>query len=218
MYERYATINTWDIDTIDFSEGKTSGIKYVTFSVTGPGAFGRLRYESGIHRVQRFSETASTDVMHTSAATVVVLPEMQLSEVKIKANEIREDTFATGGPGGQSQNKSCSGVRLTHLSTGIVASIRENKSQLRNRERAWQVLLARVSDYYQQKVEADVDQKRRQLRGRGSRCEKIRTYNYPQDRITDHRINVSYHSLDKVLDGHIDNIVKDLINYEQSGE
>lgn len=215
MYGRYCRSMGWELEEIDLNEGKNrDGIKSATIRVIGQGAFGALRYESGIHRVQRFSATASTDIMHTSAATVVVLPEIPRSECIIKDNEVREDNFATGGPGGQNQNKSCTGVRLTHLPTGIVASIRENKSQLRNRERAWQVLTARVADHFAEIEERKVDATRKKLRGRGSRCEKVRTYNYPQDRVTDHRIGQDFYGLEKILSGEIDGLVQALTDFD----
>jgi len=209
MYEHYAKSNDLIIEDIDFNEGNLDrGIKSVVFVVEG--AYDQLKYESGIHRVQRFSETAAKDIMHTSAATVIVLPEIKKTDCIIKASEVREDNFATGGPGGQNQNKSCTGVRLTHLPTGIVASIRENKSQLRNRERAWQVLSARVADHYAEQVEQSTTETRRRLRGRGSRCEKIRTYNYPQDRVTDHRISYTVHGVQKVLSGGLKPLIEQL--------
>jgi peptide chain release factor 1 len=212
MYGRYCKSKGWELEEIDLNEGNQGGIKSATIRVVGEGVFGHLRYESGIHRVQRFSATASKDIMHTSAATVVVLPEIPRAECVIKDSEVREDNFATGGPGGQNQNKSCSGVRLTHLPTGIVASIREGKSQLHNRKRAWQVLTARVSDHFSRIAEASEDATRRKLRGHGSRCEKIRTYNFPQDRITDHRIDADFHGVDKILSGELESVVQELIS------
>lgn len=208
MYEHYAKAKGLEIDNIDFSEGKVGGIKSVVFTIEG--AYEALQYESGIHRVQRFSETATTDIMHTSAATVIVLPEIKKTDCIIKTQDVREDNFATGGPGGQNQNKSCTGVRLTHTPTEIVVSIRENKSQLRNRERAWQVLSARVADFYAAQVEQNTSETRRRLRGRGSRCERIRTYNYPQDRVTDHRINFTVHGIQKVLSGGLEPLIDKL--------
>lgn len=214
MYEKFAKNNNWTADDLDFSGSLKGGLKSVTFKVMGYGAYGRLKYESGIHRVQRFSATSSTDIMHTSAAAVVVLPEITRTECIVKTSDVREDNFATGGPGGQNQNKSCTGVRLTHGPTGIVASIRENKSQLRNRERAWEVLTARIADYYAQQVDQKTDETRRNLRGKGSRCEKIRTYNYNQDRVTDHRIEFSVHDLPGVLDGNLDTMIEKLKAYD----
>lgn len=216
MYERYSKNNNWTIDDLDFSGSLKGGLKSVTFKVIGAGVYGKLRYESGIHRVQRFSATASVDIMHTSAAAVVVLPEITRTESSVKACDVREDNFATGGPGGQNQNKSCTGVRLTHEPTGIVASIRENKSQLRNRERAWEVLTARIADYYAQQVDQKNDETRRNLRGKGSRCEKIRTYNYPQGRVTDHRIDFSVHDLPGLLNGNLDTMIKKLKDYDDA--
>lgn len=214
MYEKFAKNNNWNVEPFDFSGNIEGGVKSVTFKVEGRGAYGKLRYESGIHRVQRFSATASKDIMHTSAAAVVVLPESTKADCVIKEADVREDNFATGGPGGQNQNKSCTGVRLTHLPTKIVVSMRENKSQGRNRDRAWEVLYARVSDFYAQAVDQKNDENRRRLRGRGSRCEKIRTYNYPQDRVTDHRIDISLHDLPGILNGNIETLVEHLREFD----
>lgn len=216
MYDKYAKSKGWTVEDLYWSEGKQGGIRAITFQVEGPGAFGQLRYESGIHRVQRFSETASTDIMHTSAAAVVVLPETRKVEVVIRREDVRRDTFCSGGPGGQHQNKTESGIRLTHLPTNIVVSLRDGKSQTRNEERAWKLLASRISDHFLELETKSHDDNRRKLRGRGSRCEKIRTYNFPQDRVTDHRIEQSTHGIEKFMGGSIEPMIERLKAYDAS--
>lgn len=216
MYERFAVDRGWYVETTDWLEGRQGGFKSIVFSVDGRGAYAQLRFESGIHRVQRFSETAATDVMHTSAAGVVVLPEVEDVEVIIKRSDVRIDTFRAGGAGGQHQNMTDSGVRLTHLPTGTAVEIRDGRSQTRNLERGWKILAARVEDAALEAVEKSTAKQRKTLRGRGSRCEKIRTYNYPQDRVTDHRIGATFHNLPKILDGGLDPLVDSLLAAERT--
>jgi peptide chain release factor 1 len=206
MYTRYLDRRGWRHETLSFSEG-TRGIKEVIFKVTSQGAYGVMRWESGVHRVQRVPETESQGRIHTSAATVAVLPEAEDIDVKIEDRDIRIDVFRSSGPGGQSVNTTDSAVRITHLPTGIVVSQQDQKSQLQNKIRAMEVLRARLLDLRIAQQEAERSRMRRTQVGTGDRSAKIRTYNFPQNRVTDHRIGLTLHELDRILNGELDPLI-----------
>ena len=210
MYQRYAEGQGWSFDVIDAAQTELGGIKEATVHVKGDGVFARLKYESGVHRVQRVPETESGGRIHTSAATVAVLPEAEDVDIHIDANDIRIDTMRASGAGGQHVNTTDSAVRITHLPTGIVVTSSE-KSQHRNREIAMQVLKARLFDAERQRVHDERAADRRSQVGSGDRSERIRTYNFPQGRMTDHRINLTLYSLDKVMQGDLDETIDALI-------
>src|SRR5690625_1711116 len=200
------------------SESSTGvgGYKEIIFMINGQGAYSRLKYENGAHRVQRIPETESGGRVHTSTATVVALPEAEDVEVDIKESEIRVDTFASSGPGGQSVNTTMSAVRLTHEPTGIIVSIQDEKSQIKNKEKAMKVLRARIYDKYQQEAQAEYDENRKSAVGTGDRSERIRTYNFPQNRVTDHRIGLTIQKLDQILQGKLDEFIDALLLEEQA--
>ena len=204
MYSRFIEHRGWRSEVISLSEGTLGGIKEVIFKVKGEGAFGVMRWESGVHRVQRVPLTESQGRIHTSAATVAVLPEAEEIDVSIEDKDLRIDVFRSSGPGGQSVNTTDSAVRITHLPTGVVVSQQDQKSQLQNKLKAMEVLRARLLDLRIAEQEAERSRLRRSQVGTGDRSAKIRTYNYPQNRVTDHRINFTMHELTRVLDGDID--------------
>ncbi|WP_085522617.1 peptide chain release factor 1 [Tuberibacillus sp. Marseille-P3662] len=216
MYTHYAETNGWKVDVIETSENEVGGFKEVIFMVNGQGAYSKLKFESGAHRVQRVPETESGGRIHTSTATVVVLPEAEEVEVDIQDKDIRVDTFASSGPGGQSVNTTMSAVRLTHEPTGIVVSCQDEKSQIKNKEKAMKVLRARIYDKYQKEAEQEYDEHRKSAVGSGDRSERIRTYNFPQSRVTDHRIGLTLHKLDQILEGKLEEIHEALIVEEQA--
>jgi peptide chain release factor 1 len=216
MYSRYAENNGWKIDVIEASPTGLGGYKEIIFMINGKGAYSKLKYENGAHRVQRVPETESGGRIHTSTATVACLPEAEEVEVEINEKDIRVDTFASSGPGGQSVNTTMSAVRLTHIPTGIVVSCQDEKSQIKNKEKAMKVLRARIYDKYQQEARAEYDAQRKSAVGTGDRSERIRTYNYPQNRVTDHRIGLTIQKLDQVLEGKLDEIIDALVLDEQS--
>ncbi|GAY77865.1 peptide chain release factor 1 [Sporolactobacillus inulinus] len=183
--------------------------------ISGKGAFSKLKYENGAHRVQRVPETESGGRIHTSTATVAVLPEARDVEIELNDKDIRVDRFASSGPGGQSVNTTMSAIRLTHLPTGIVVSCQEERSQIKNKEKAMKVLRARVYDKYQKEAQAEYDSNRKMAVGTGDRSERIRTYNFSQNRVTDHRIGLTIHQLDQVLNGKLDEIIQALILHDQ---
>src|SRR5690625_4807097 len=218
MYSRYAENYGWKIDVMGASSTGVGGYKEIIFMINGNGAYSRLKYENGAHRVQRVPETESGGRIHTSTATVAVLPEAEEVEVDINEKDIRVDTFASSGPGGQSVNTTMSAVRLTHEPTGIIVSIQDEKSQIKNKEKAMKVLRARIYDKYQQEAQAEYDENRKSAVGTGDRSERIRTYNFPQNRVTDHRIGLTIQKLDQILQGKLDEFIDALLVEEQTNK
>lgn len=216
MYTRYAEDNGWKTEIISASPNDVGGFKEIIFSIDGKGAYSRLKYESGAHRVQRVPVTESGGRIHTSTATVAVLPEAEDVDVDIDENDIRVDVFFASGPGGQSVNTTQSAVRLTHIPTGIVVACQDEKSQHKNKAKAMKILRARVYDKYLQEAQDEYASIRKSAVGTGDRSERIRTYNFPQSRVTDHRIGLTLHKLDNVLNGELDEIVDALIIEEQA--
>ena len=207
MYQRYAERQNWKVEVLNTSAAHSGGFKEITFELNGQGAFSRLKYESGVHRVQRVPETESQGRVHTSTATVAVLPEVDEIDVDIDWNEVRIDIFHSGGAGGQNVNKVATAVRMTHEPTGIVVVCQDERSQAKNRARAESVLRARLYEMEREKREAEESAARRSQVGSGDRAEKIRTYNFPQDRITDHRVSLTIHGMPRVMDGDIDELI-----------
>ena len=216
MYSRHADRVGWKIDVIDTNQTDIGGIKEIVFSIQGRGVYSRMKYESGAHRVQRVPSTESGGRIHTSTATVAVLPEVEEIEVEIHDKDLRIDTFCSTGPGGQSVNTTQSAVRITHIPTGIVVSCQDEKSQLKNRDKAMRVLRARVYEKFQQEQQQEYAQQRKMAVGTGDRSERIRTYNFPQSRVTDHRIGLTLHRLESVLEGDLDEILNALITADQA--
>ena len=216
MYTRYAQSKRWDVDVINTSESGGGGMKEIVAEVRGKGAFSRFKYERGVHRVQRVPTTEASGRIHTSTATVAVLPEAEDVEVDIKPDELRVDIFHSGGAGGQNVNKVATAVRLTYLPTGMVVICQDERSQLRNRQKAMAVLKARLLEMENQKQEAEMTSMRRSQVGTGERAEKVRTYNFPQDRITDHRIGVTLHNLPRIMAGELDQLIDALATDDQA--
>lgn len=216
MYTRYAERVGWRVEPMSVNETDLGGLKEVVFMLKGNGAYSRLKYESGVHRVQRVPDTESSGRIHTSTATVAVLPEVEDVEVEINANDLRIDVFRASGHGGQCVNTTDSAVRITHLPTGLVVSCQDEKSQLKNKEKAMKVLKSRLFDRLQAERSAGIAEDRKSQVGTGDRSERIRTYNYPQGRVTDHRIGVTLYRLESFLDGDIDEIIDSLITVEQA--
>jgi peptide chain release factor 1 len=215
MYTKYAENRKWKIELLDFSATEKSGFREVIFNVNGPGVWSELGYEGGGHRVQRVPETESQGRIHTSAATVAVLPEPEEVDIQINPNDVIEHVSRAGGPGGQNVNKVSSAIRLEHIPTGITVNMRDEKSQHKNRAKAWRILRSRVFEHFQGQKNAERDSKRRSMIGSGDRSQKIRTYNYPQNRVTDHRINLSLYNLDKIMAGDMDELIEALKEYDR---
>jgi peptide chain release factor 1 len=216
MYSHYSERRGWEIEVLSANEIGIGGFKEIIFLIKGRGAFSRLKYESGVHRVQRIPLTESQGRIHTSTATVAVLAEVDEVEIKIPESEIRVDVYKSAGAGGQNVQKNATAVRITHLPTGIVVQCQDERSQLQNKLRAMSILRARLYAIEEEKRRSAIDQARRSQVGTGERSEKIRTYNYPQSRVTDHRINLSSYNLPVVMDGEIDLFVDELATREES--
>ena len=216
MYLRYAETKKWKVEVTSSSESSVGGLKEVLALVSGTRVYSRLRFESGVHRVQRVPTTEQQGRVHTSAITVAVLPEADEVEVKIEEKDIRLDTFCSSGPGGQSVNTTYSAVRITHLPTGVIVSCQDEKSQIKNKAKALRVLRSRLYEIELEKQQAAIGAERKSMVGTGDRSEKIRTYNFPQNRLTDHRIGLTLHQLDLVMDGRLDAIVDALTSHYQA--
>ena len=217
MYQRYAEVQNWKFEIISSSSGEVGGFKEVIVSVTGKGVFAKLKYESGVHRVQRVPETESGGRIHTSAATVAVLPEAEEIDVEIIDSDLRVDIFRASGPGGQSVNTTDSAVRITHIPTGIVVQQQDEKSQHKNKAKAMKVLRSRLYDFERQKADKERADTRRDQIGSGDRSERIRTYNFPERRVTDHRIKLTLHKLDQIMEGGaLEEIIQPLIEENQA--
>ena len=216
MYQKYAESQGWRVEVMDANITGIGGYKEVILMITGDNVFSKLKYESGAHRVQRVPSTESQGRVHTSTATVVVMPEAEEVEIELEDKDIRVDIYHASGAGGQHVNKTASAVRLTHLPTGIVVAMQDERSQLKNREKAMKVLRARVYDKISQEAQSEYDANRKSAVGTGDRSERIRTYNFPQNRVTDHRIGLTLQKLDQVLAGKIDEIVDALILYDHT--
>ena len=215
MYSRYAEAKGWQVGIIDSNQSEIGGFKELIFEIKGEGAFSRFKHERGVHRVQRVPTTEASGRVHTSTATVAVLPAVDEIELNINPDDLKMEFFHSRGAGGQNVNKVATAVRITHLPTGIVASCQDDRSQIRNRMKAMEVLRARLLALEQQKQSESVDKERQMQVGSGQRAEKIRTYNFPQNRVTDHRINLSFHNLQQILDGELDEVIEALISKEQ---
>jgi peptide chain release factor 1 len=215
MYLKYAEGRRWKVEQLGFSASEKNGFREVIFSIKGTGVWSELGYEGGGHRVQRVPETESQGRIHTSAATVAVLPEPEELDIEIGPDDVIEHVSRSSGPGGQNVNKVSSAIKLEHIPTGITISIQDEKSQHKNRAKAWRVLRSRVYEYHQSKKRAERDSQRKTMIGSGDRSQKIRTYNYPQNRVTDHRINLSLYSLDRIMSGEMVELIAALKDYDR---
>jgi len=216
MYSRYAQGKHWNMEIIDVSEGAGGGYKEIIFEVKGKNAFSRLKYERGVHRVQRIPTTEASGRIHTSTATVAVLPEAEEVDIDISPDDLRTDIFHSSGAGGQNVNKVATAVRITHIPTGTVVVCQDERSQLRNRQKAMMVLRSRLLDVERRKQEEEITEERRSQVGSGERAEKIRTYNFPQDRVTDHRVGQNFHNLPGIMEGDIDSIIEAMIAWDRA--
>lgn len=216
MYNRYAETQKWKVEVLSTSESGVGGLKEVIALIEGERVYSRMKYESGVHRVQRVPATEQQGRVHTSAITVAVLPEAEEVDVKIEAKDLRIDTFCSSGPGGQSVNTTYSAVRITHIPTGTVVSCQDEKSQIKNREKGMRVLRSRLYEVEMQKQADALAKERKQMVGSGDRSEKIRTYNFPQNRLTDHRIGFTIHQLEQVMDGKLQPVIDALTTHYQA--
>ena len=216
MYLRYAERNRWNTEIMDINDTGIGGIKEAVVIIKGKGAYSRLKYESGVHRVQRVPETESAGRVHTSAATIAVLPEVDDVEVDLNPNDVRVDVYRASGNGGQCVNTTDSAVRLTHEPTGLVVTCQDEKSQIKNKEKAFKVLKARLYDLMLQEQNKEISEARKSQVGSGDRSERIRTYNFPQGRVSEHRINLTLYKLNAILDGDLDEIIDGLITHDQA--
>ncbi len=216
MYSRYAEIRGWKVEVLSSSPTGLNGLKEIIADIEGRGAYSRFKYESGVHRVQRVPETEASGRRHTSTATVAVMPEAEEVEVDVKGDEIRVDTFRAGGHGGQNVNKVETAVRMTHIPTGLVVSCQDEKSQHKNRQKARKILMARLLDMKIQEQQKKIASERKTQVGTGDRSEKVRTYNFPQNRVTDHRIGLTLHRLSGIMEGDLDELTDNLIAYYQT--
>ena len=216
MYTHFADKNRWKTEILDINETELGGIKECTVLFRGKGAYSKLKYESGVHRVQRVPETESGGRIHTSTATVAVLPEIEDIDFEILDTDLKIDTYRSGGAGGQHVNKTESAIRITHLPTGIVVTCQDERSQLKNKEKAMNILKSKLYDYYREQRDSEYEQNRKSQVGRGNRNERIRTYNYPQGRVTDHRTNLSSYDLEGVLNGNIEEFIDAMILKERA--
>ena len=215
MYTRYAERNNWKVEPIDINETELGGLKEAVFMIKGKNAYSKLKYESGVHRVQRVPETESQGRVHTSTSTVAVLPEVEEVDFEILDKDLRIDTYRSSGAGGQHVNKTESAIRITYIPTGIVVACQDERSQIKNREKAMNILKSKLHSYYQEQQDSAVREDRKSQVGTGNRNERIRTYNYPQGRITDHRINYTVYNLDGFLDGDIGDLIDELAREDQ---
>ncbi|MFJ8263098.1 peptide chain release factor 1 [Rummeliibacillus sp. NPDC094406] len=216
MYSKYAETQGWKIEIMNANPTELGGYKEIVFLINGQGAYSKFKFESGAHRVQRVPETESQGRVHTSTSTVVVMPEAEEVELDLQEKDIRVDIYHASGAGGQHVNKTASAVRMTHIPTGIVVAMQDERSQLKNREKAMKVLRARVYDKLQQDAQSEYDAERKSAVGTGDRSERIRTYNYPQNRVTDHRIGLTIQKLDQIIEGKLDDVIDALILEEQA--
>ncbi|UQS83851.1 peptide chain release factor 1 [Bombilactobacillus thymidiniphilus] len=218
MYERYADSQGWHFEIIDETKTEVGGFKEVAVMISGSNVYSKLKFENGAHRVQRIPSTESAGRVHTSTATVAVMPEYDEVDLELDPKDIRVDVYRASGAGGQHINKTSSAVRMTHLPTGIVVAMQDQRSQQQNREKAMQILRTRVYDYYESQNQSEYDAERKSAVGTGDRSERIRTYNYPQNRVTDHRIGLSINQLDRIISGQLDEIIDALILSDQTAK
>ncbi|MFC1894396.1 peptide chain release factor 1 [Candidatus Dependentiae bacterium] len=214
MYSNYALTHGWNVSIVDFNSTDIGGYKELVIYIKGKYVFKHLKFESGVHRVQRVPQTETSGRIHTSTVTVVVLPEAKEVDVQINPNDLRIDTYRAGGAGGQHVNKTDSAVRITHIPTGLVVACQDERSQIKNKAKALKVLASRILEMEREKKEAELSAQRKQQTGTGMRAEKIRTYNYPQNRVTDHRINLTLKKLDLIMEGNLDDLIKPLMEWE----
>lgn len=216
MYQRYAESQNWQTEIIDETATEVGGFKEVVMMITGKNVYSKLKYENGAHRVQRIPKTESQGRVHTSTATVAVMPEYDGVDVQLDPKDIRTDVYRASGAGGQHINKTSSAVRMTHIPTGIVVAMQDQRSQQQNRVKAMQILQSRVYDFYESQNQSEYDSSRKSAIGSGDRSERIRTYNYPQNRVTDHRIGLTLNKLDRIMNGELDDVIDALILYDQT--